>query len=373
VRQPNNGDGRPQTGFGGNGGNQHKLSTWSNADREPGRSLLACAAVGEPGTAVRAGIVVACAALLAALQLPAASGAGSSSELRQRAQSLRDENAALAGRARGAWLSSVSLGTRLEETRAGLARLQARTRSIAAEHAEADASLRLARRTLTVSQQRLARRVRLLYQQGDIDDPMAVLVGAKSIEEALNGLESIHRIERQDRIVIEQAEAARARLIVATKRLAVQEARARRAEAATAATLAALEAARREQAAQLASFRAEQGSNSAAISSLEAKARELAAAPAPTQGVSRAGTITVTATGYALTGRTSTGVSVGYGIVAVDPSVIPLGTRMTIPGYGEGVAADTGGSVVGARIDLWFPTQAEALAWGTRTVSITLH
>jgi 3D (Asp-Asp-Asp) domain-containing protein len=66
-------------------------------------------------------------------------------------------------------------------------------------------------------------------------------------------------------------------------------------------------------------------------------------------------------------------VPVGWGIVAVDPSFIPLGTGMTIPGYGEGVAADTGGAVVGARIDLWFPTHAEALAWGTRTVTITLH
>jgi 3D (Asp-Asp-Asp) domain-containing protein/septal ring factor EnvC (AmiA/AmiB activator) len=329
--------------------------------------------VGEPGTAVRAGIVAACVALLAALQLPAASGAGSSSELRQRAQSLRDENIALAGQARGAWLSSVSLGTRLEETRAGLARLQARTRSIAAERAEADESLRLARRTLTLSQQRLARRVRLLYEQGDAD-PMAVLVGAESIEEALSGLESIHRIARQDRVVIEQAVTARARLTVATKSLAAQEAQARRTEAATSATLAALESARRERAAQLAAFRAEQSSNSASISSLEAEAREVAAAPTPTQGASLAGrTITVTATGYSLKGRTSTGVSVGYGIVAVDPGVIPLGTKMTIPGYGEGVAADTGGSVVGARIDLWFPTHAEALAWGTRTVSITLH
>jgi 3D (Asp-Asp-Asp) domain-containing protein len=326
-----------------------------------------------PRTAVRAGIVAACVALLAALQLPAASGAGSSSELRQRAQSLRDENAALAGQAQAAWLSSVSLGTRLEETRAGLARLQARTRSIAAKRAEADESLRLARRTLSLSQRRLARRVRLLYEQGEAD-PMAVLVGAESLEEALSRLESIHRIARQDRLVIEQAEVARARLVVATKRLAGQEAQARRAEAATAATLAALEAARRERAARLAAFRAEQSSNSAAISSLEAEARALAATPTPAQGVSQAGrTITVTATGYSLKGRTSTGVSVGYGIVAVDPNVIPLGTKMTIPGYGEGVAADTGGAVVGARIDLWFPTHAEALAWGTRTVSITLH
>jgi peptidoglycan DL-endopeptidase CwlO len=327
--------------------------------------------VGEPGTAVRAGVAAACVALLAALQLPAASGAGSPSELRQRAQSLRAENAALAGQAQAAWLSSASLGTRLEETRSGLARLQARTRSISAERAEADESLRLARRTLTLSQQRLARRVRLLYEQGDTD-AMAVLVGAKSIEEALTGLESIHRVAHQDRLVIEQAKVARGRLIVATKRLADQEAQARRTEAATSATLAALEAARREREAQLAAFRSTRSSNSATISTLEAEARELAAAP--TQAGSLAGrTLTVSATGYSLKGRTSTGVSVGYGVVAVDPNMIPLGTKMTIPGYGQGVAADTGGAMVGARIDLWFPTQAEALAWGTRTVSITLH
>jgi 3D (Asp-Asp-Asp) domain-containing protein len=63
----------------------------------------------------------------------------------------------------------------------------------------------------------------------------------------------------------------------------------------------------------------------------------------------------------------------GWGVVAVDPSVIPLGTRLTIPGYGEGVAADTGGAVRGDLIDLWFPTLAQASAWGRRTVTITLH
>jgi 3D (Asp-Asp-Asp) domain-containing protein len=64
---------------------------------------------------------------------------------------------------------------------------------------------------------------------------------------------------------------------------------------------------------------------------------------------------------------------VGWGVVAVDPSVIPLGTRLTIPGYGEGVAADTGGAIRGNRIDLWFPSLAKARAWGRRTVTITLH
>jgi uncharacterized protein YabE (DUF348 family) len=54
-------------------------------------------------------------------------------------------------------------------------------------------------------------------------------------------------------------------------------------------------------------------------------------------------------------GITSTGVPVTKGIVAVDPSVIPYGTRMYIPGYGFGVAADTGGAIVGSIIDLGFP------------------
>jgi 3D (Asp-Asp-Asp) domain-containing protein len=46
---------------------------------------------------------------------------------------------------------------------------------------------------------------------------------------------------------------------------------------------------------------------------------------------------------------------------------------MTIPGYGEGVAADTGGAIQGAVIDLWFPNAAAAAGWGRRTVTITLH
>lgn len=54
-------------------------------------------------------------------------------------------------------------------------------------------------------------------------------------------------------------------------------------------------------------------------------------------------------------GITATGVPVDRGIVAVDPSVIPLGTRMYIPGYGYAVAADTGGGIRGNMIDLGYP------------------
>lgn len=306
---------------------------------------------------------------LAALQLPAAIGAGSPSRLQERAQELRSENSALAGKARATWLSSVTLSTRLGQTRAALVRFKARREAISAQRAEAEQSLRLARRTLEVSQRRLADRLRLLYEQGPTD-PMSVLVGATSVDDAISRIDNMHRIAGLDRQVIGAAKAARAHLTVLTQRLAADEARAQETEAATAATVAALQEAQQEQAATMASLRAERSANSLQISTLESQARELAAIP----GAGQSGrTLTVLATGYSLAGHTSTGVPVGYGIVAVDPGVIALGTKMAIPGYGEGIAADTGGAVSGTHIDLWFPTEAEALAWGSRTVTVTLH
>ena len=68
-------------------------------------------------------------------------------------------------------------------------------------------------------------------------------------------------------------------------------------------------------------------------------------------------------------GITATGVPVTRGVIAVDPSAIPLGTRMYIPGYGYGVAADTGGGIRGDMIDLGYP-DGVVPDWTTRWVDI---
>ncbi len=83
--------------------------------------------------------------------------------------------------------------------------------------------------------------------------------------------------------------------------------------------------------------------------------------------------LTVVATGYALPGRTASGRAVGWGVVAVDPSVIPMGSRIAIPGYGMGVAADTGGAIAGARIDLWFPSARRRTSGEAATVTVTVY
>ena len=68
--------------------------------------------------------------------------------------------------------------------------------------------------------------------------------------------------------------------------------------------------------------------------------------------------------------RTATGAAAVRGVIAVDPNVIPLGTRVFVPGYGYAVAADTGGAINGSRIDLCFGSNAEARVWGRRMVTI---
>jgi len=76
---------------------------------------------------------------------------------------------------------------------------------------------------------------------------------------------------------------------------------------------------------------------------------------------------------YSLPGSTALGVPVRRGVVAVDPQLIPLGTKLHVPGYGPGLAADVGYAIKGKLIDVWFPTMAKARQWGRRTVTITVY
>ena len=81
------------------------------------------------------------------------------------------------------------------------------------------------------------------------------------------------------------------------------------------------------------------------------------------------------ATAYSLKGRTASGRMVSRGLIAADPSVLPLGSRVRLehPGYsGEYLVADTGGAIRGRRIDIWTPTSSEAMRFGRRTVKLTV-
>ncbi|WP_050615241.1 3D domain-containing protein [Bacillus testis] len=97
----------------------------------------------------------------------------------------------------------------------------------------------------------------------------------------------------------------------------------------------------------------------------------------PTSGTS----MTVTATAYTAdcagcSGITATGVNLKSNpnakVIAVDPSVIPLGSKVYVEGYGYATAADTGGAIKGNKIDVLVPSQGAATQWGVKQVNIKI-
>ncbi len=85
--------------------------------------------------------------------------------------------------------------------------------------------------------------------------------------------------------------------------------------------------------------------------------------------------VTYMATAYCLGGRTASGQRVAKGLIAADPSVLPLGTRVRLDAgsySGEYLVADTGGAVKGKRIDIWTPNSHEANRFGRRKVKLTV-
>ena len=321
--------------------------------------------------------------------------------LRSKAKALRDHNALLASRSNAAVVGLFAFDSRLDRARGRLAALEARLRSLERQRARDRNRLRAAQRAVAQLRSGLARRVRALYEQ-DANEPLAVVLAARSLEAARAGIETLGRTASANRRLLDAIRSQQA-LIARLRRQSASRAAARRRLAAAARrTSASIAAARRERARYVDWLVAARRTRLAEMSSLESDARALetraqavtarSALPngfvpidvgAPSEYPSHAGLpavpptgarlLTVSATAYSLPGRTASGMPVGPGVVAVDPAVIPLGTRLTIPGYGSGIAADTGLAVRGATIDLWFPTVTQALAWGRRTVTIAVH
>lgn len=92
----------------------------------------------------------------------------------------------------------------------------------------------------------------------------------------------------------------------------------------------------------------------------------------PPKGISSEKTLTLKATAYHEPegSLTKSGTLSRVGAVAVDPEVIPLGTRLYVEGYGYCVAEDTGGLIKGNRIDLYFDSEEECIDWGVRNVTV---
>lgn len=354
--------------------------------------------MGAPSTRSAALLGAAAAAVLAGVSGATAAGPGT----------LRQQAGALASQRRAAVLDLYALESKVAAAQQRLTALQRTAETLRVEQQQLHRQAEATRTTLVVSQRSLAMNLRRLYKAGDVN-ALAVMLGSDNLDEALSKLDSLNAVADQSERVVSVTTAARNRLSKLRVAIARRRARIDAAVADARTTVDTLAAARTQRVAFISKLRDEEQLKAAQIQALEARVQAAqqksaslqaaaapAAAPTPTTSTEPAAatttdaaaavtapapapaptggrTITVSSTGYSLSGHTATGLPTGWGVVAVDPSVIPLGTHMTVPGYGEAVAADTGGAIVGNTIDLWFPTVAQADAWGRRTVTIVLH
>jgi 3D (Asp-Asp-Asp) domain-containing protein len=326
---------------------------------------------GRRSRAARFGGLAAALALTAASATLAAPGIADSGGTRPTDATTQDLDA----QAHQALLSLYALDSRLEGWRARLASLESAAATMRERRASLRAELGADRASLRAGRRNLAVELRALYERGDVN-AVAIMLGAKSLTGGLARLDDLSRVADQGKQIVETTTNARQRLVRSQRRLVIEERKldhalgaARRAEASLAATVASRRA-------YVSSLQARAQMQAAQVRSVEAtaqaaqqKSQQLQEPTAsPPTGKRQ---LVVSATCYDLPGSTATGMPVGQGVVAVDPSVIPLGTRMYVPGYGNGVAADVGSGIQGATIDLWM-TPTQCAAWGRRTVTITL-
>jgi 3D (Asp-Asp-Asp) domain-containing protein len=273
--------------------------------------------------------------------------------------------------------------------------LDARREALEREEASARSTLELARADVEEAERQLSNHLRELYVQGEVD-PLAVILAAESLDDALSAFDGLTRLADQDRSILEDVREARLAVQKALRALAERSAELRDVVARVEAEQAELLAARSAREAFIAELAAQRASNERRIAGLRAQAAKAAQAseaseaseepaatpspgsspePQPEQPDRKPGgeQMVVAATAYCLRGTTASGLPTGWGTVAVDTRIIPFGTKMYIPGYGNGVAADTGSAVVGRIIDVWFPTCAQARAWGRKTLTITIY
>lgn len=319
------------------------------------------------------------------------------------APALADRAAALGRSEPTALLELYAAESALARAQSEAAALAARTAALESRERSLTVRTEIVRGSLKASQERVAALLRALYIQGE-PDPISVILGATSLDEAVAGIEGLSRATAQNRRLSVEATAHARKLRGLKTRLAEERASLARAESAARASVARLESAVAGRSATVAAVRRARSLTTERLAALEAQAQAAerrsaeitstaaaqssAAAPsggtvetAPAQETPAASasstqgtrTLVADAVAYHLPGRTASGLPVGVGVIAVDPNVIPLGTRVFVPGYGPAVAADVGSAIKGNIIDLWMPSTAQARAWGRRTVTITIY
>lgn len=237
----------------------------------------------------------------------------------------------------------------------------------------------------------LQRRVRIMYMN-DKNSYLQILLSSKSFSDLLSNVNTVTSVMNYDNNIVTNVQSEKKNILVQKENLSYANKQLEALKASNESILSKLSSDIKQEKTLLASATEKEKSLIAkkqAEEAAAAKAKELAAQKAASSSpnisnvtllagpVSAGKTVTVVATAYSDNGLTAGGQPTtrnasGYSTIAVDPKVIPWNSKVYVQGYGYAIACDIGGDIIGNRIDVYFPTNAECASWGRRTVTVTV-
>ena len=231
----------------------------------------------------------------------------------------------------------------------------------------------------------LEKRLTSSYKSSDMGY-IEVVMGAGDFSDFLNRVDMVNKIAEEDQRLIDSYKETKKSIEDELASLAEKQAELTSLEASLSSAEQELLTAQSEKQAFVSSLENQMATNTGQLEQLRTEAAQIEASMSSIQSQVTFATsgggdsspsgggasISVTATAYCLSGRTATGMPAGPGIIAVDPGVIPLGSQVYVSGYGNAIAADTGGAISGNKIDVWLPC-GDAYSWGVRTVNVTIY
>lgn len=264
---------------------------------------------------------------------------------------------------------------------------------LANEMKNSELQLKSTENKLNNQQDLLKKRVRAMYMNGK-SSYLQIVFSSKSFSDLLSNVNTVTSVMNFDNNILSNVEKEKKNILVQKENLSYANKQLQALKTSNESTLSKLNNDIKQEKTLLASATEKEKQlidKQKAEEEAAARAKQLAAQKVATANNTRntlnvslfggpapvGKTISVVATAYSDNGCTSTGPHTsrnpgGYSTIAVDPRVIPLNSKVYVQGYGYAIAADTGGAIIGNRIDVFFPSDAECESWGVRTVSVTI-
>lgn len=261
----------------------------------------------------------------------------------------------------------VTLDSEINSLKSRLSELASRSELLESRIETTSSRIEERRARLAVKRQALAARARSLYVNGRTSK-LAMLVSSSDVSDYMNRADMLEKVAKRDASLIADTKRESDQLKASLARLKSDKREIDNVTADLSSRQERLEESRSERASVLAAAGAKSQQVASQASKVEAKIDQINP-PAPVNGRPTGKVMMMVATAYCplepgLDESTASGMRATKGVVAVDPRVIPLGTRLNVEGYGNCIAGDTGSAIKGNRIDLCFDTLEEMDAFG---------